>query len=164
MSKVKSFAPVLPRAPKILILGSMPSVKSLQQQQYYAHPQNAFWKILATLLEFAPDLPYPQRIAALHNAHVAVWDVLKSCERDGSLDTAITCASEKPNAIAEMLREHKSIAAVCLNGRKAVTSFHRHLQIDLALKIIELPSTSPANARLSFEQKLATWRVIKDYL
>ncbi len=164
MSKIKSFPPILPRRPKILVLGSMPSAESLRRRQYYAHPQNAFWKIMGALLGFEPGLPYHRRVAALRRANVALWDVLKSCERDGSLDAAIVTASETPNAIAEMLGARTSIAAVFMNGKKAAASFRRHLPADAAPATVELPSTSPANARLTFEQKLAAWRVICDYL
>ncbi len=166
MSKVTGFPPILPRRPKILILGSMPSTESLRCREYYAHPKNAFWKIMSALLGFAPDLAYGKRVAALRRANIALWDVLKACERDGSLDAAIVPASEKPNAIAAILNEKTSIAAVFLNGKKAGASLRRHLRlpIDAAPDTIELPSTSPAHARLTFEQKLAAWRVICDYL
>ncbi len=164
MSKVTGFAPILPRRPKILILGSMPSVESLRRQQYYAHPRNAFWKIMGALLGFAHDLAYRRRVAALRRAGIALWDVLKSCERDGSLDAAIVRASEKPNAIAQMLDAQTSIAAVFLNGKQAGGSFRRHLQTGVEPAIIQLPSTSPANAQLSFDRKLAAWRGIRDYI
>lgn len=164
MSEVTGFPPILPRRPKVLILGSMPSVESLRQREYYAHPQNAFWKIMGALLEFPPELSYRGRCAALRRAGVALWDVLESCERDGSLDTAIVRASERPNAIAQMLNERTSIAAVFLNGKKAESSFHRHVRLDAAPKTVRLPSTSPANAQLDFDGKLAAWNVIRDYL
>ena len=164
MNTVTGFPPILPRRPRILILGSMPSVESLRRQQYYAHPRNAFWKIMGRLLGFAPDLPYYRRVAALRRTGVAVWDVLESCERDGSLDAAIVSVSEKPNAIARMLDEKTSIAAVFLNGGKADSLFRRHVRPGTALVATRLPSTSPANARLSFEQKLAAWQVIRDCL
>ncbi len=180
MNKITGFPPILPSEPKVLILGSMPSVESLRRRQYYAHPKNAFWRIMGALLGFDPDLSYPRRVAALRRANLALWDVLKCCERDGSLDAAIVPSSEEPNAIAEMLARRTSINAVLLNGKKASASFRRHLQaaqrsetglktgsetgLEAGPEIIELPSTSPANARLTFEQKLAAWRVVCDYL
>ena len=164
MNTITGFPPILPREPKILILGSMPSAESMRRQQYYAHPQNAFWKIAGTLFGFAPDLPYRHRVAALRRANVALWDVLESCDRAGSLDTAIRRASEKPNAIAQILNEQTAIAAVFLNGKKADSLFRRHVKIGARLPLVQLPSTSPANAQLSFEQKLAAWNVIRDYV
>ena len=164
MNKVTGFPPILPPRPRVLILGSMPSVESLRRRQYYAHPNNAFWRIMGALLGFAADLPYHRRVAALRRANLALWDVLKRCERDGSFDAAIVPSSEEPNAIAEMLDRCTSINVVLLNGRKAGASFRRHLRTVSTPETLELPSTSPANARLTFEQKLAAWRVVCDYL
>ena len=164
MSKINGFPPILPSLPKILILGSMPSIQSLQRQQYYANPQNAFWKIMSSLLGFANDIPYQQRTVALRQANIALWDVLKSCERDGSLDTAIVPVSEKPNAIAEMLNQKTSIIAVFFNGKTSAKLFSRHLQINPPPEIFELPSTSPAHARLTLEQKITAWGKILNYL
>ena len=164
--KVKGFPPILPDRPRILILGTMPSIESLRQKQYYAHPHNAFWKIMGALLGFDPAIAYPRRVAALRRAGIALWDVLRRCERSGSLDAAIVRASEEPNAIAAIIggSAGDGVAAVFLNGGKAATLFRRHVCTDAPAEIIQLPSTSPANARLTFEQKLAAWNTMRRYL
>lgn len=160
---VTSFAPVADARSRILILGSMPGTRSLQQQQYYAHPRNAFWTILGRLLDFDPALPYPQRINALRRNRIALWDVLQCCARSGSLDSAIQAGSRVPNDFEDLFRRHPGIRRVCFNGREAATSYERLVSPGLADGPAEqlcLPSTSPANATLSFDEKLRHWSAL----
>ena len=133
MSYVQSFAPIEPAAPcapvaaRVLILGSMPGAASLAAGQYYAHPRNAFWRILGAVCHFPADAPYAARVAALQAAGIAVWDVLQSCVRPGSLDTAIERSSEVPNDLAGLLVRHPGIGRICFNGGTAEAAFRRHV-------------------------------------
>ena len=160
MSYVQSFAPLAPAGARLLILGSMPGAASLAAGQYYAHPRNAFWPILAALCHFPADAPYAARVAALQAAGVAVWDVLQSCVRTGSLDTAIERGSEVPNDLAGFLARHPGIRRIGFNGGTAEVAFRRHVPAAAVAgrQLLRLPSTSPANASWSFERKLAAWK------
>jgi TDG/mug DNA glycosylase family protein len=153
--------PILGNTPKLLILGSMPSVKSITYQQYYAHPQNAFWPIVAKLFGFTLSADYLENIATLKQQKVAVWDVLASCERKGSLDSAIVKTTEVVNPVAKLLINQPSIKTVALNGGAAYSIFRRHhksLFDQDNLKIVQLPSSSPAHATLRLAQKQDTWQ------
>lgn len=163
MNRVQSFAPVVPRRPRVLILGSMPGVKSLEKKQYYAHPHNVFWRIMEELFQIDSKANYQKRISGLKRARLALWDVFHFCQRRGSADTAIRKDSEVANNVAHLLRKHTGVRLVLLNGRKAGEGFRRHLAPQLKgikrpLKIVVLPSTSPAHARMSFEEKCRHWR------
>lgn len=159
MSWIQSFPPIAAPGAHVLILGSMPGAASLAAGQYYAHPRNAFWAILGTRFGFPADAPYAVRVAALQVAGVAVWDVLQSCVRPGSLDTAIERSSEVPNDIAGLLARQAGIRCVGFNGGTAEAAFRRHVPAATVagLRLLRLPSTSPANASWSFERKLAAW-------
>ncbi len=159
MSRLHSFPPVAGKDATVLILGSMPGTRSLQAQQYYAHPHNAFWKIMGELSGAAPQLPYAQRLRALRQAHIALWDVLHSCERQGSLDSDIE--AEQVNDFADFFKRHPHITRVCFNGAKAEQSFRKYVlgkQTLPDLHYTRLPSTSPAHAGMRYEEKLAAWR------
>ena len=159
--QVESFPPIADDRATRLILGSMPGVASLTAGRYYAHPQNAFWRIMAEVLGFAADAPYASRVAALLGAKIAVWDVLAACERPGSLDSSIRRDTEVANDFAAFLTEHSRLERVFFNGGAAEASFRRHcpeLLHDPRWRFQRLPSTSPAHASLRFEQKLAAWR------
>ena len=165
VSYVHSFAPIAAPDATRLILGSMPGKRSLAERQYYAHPQNSFWKILGHLLEFDPALPYPSRCAALTRGRVALWDVLAACTRTSSLDSDIVESSIVANDFAAFLATHPQIRAIYFNGAKAETSFVRHVLPTLpsslqALTRRRLPSTSPAHAAMRFEAKLDAWRCV----
>lgn len=163
MSFARSFPPIANPDATILILGSMPGQASLAADAYYAHPRNAFWPIMATLLGFAANADYAQRIAALKAARIALWDVLHSCHRPGSLDADIAPDSLLANDLPAFLQQHPAIQRVFFNGAKAEACFRKHIAPSLAttsLRCMRLPSTSPAHAALSFERKLAAWRVI----
>lgn len=144
----------------MLVLGSMPGRRSLEARQYYAHRQNAFWRILGRLLGFEPSAPYGARVRALKAARIALWDVLHSCVREGSLDTKIE--DEAANDFRAFFRTHRGITHVFFNGTKAEASYRRHVlgAVELPLRYRRLPSTSPAHATLPFARKLAAWRAI----
>ncbi len=149
----------------VLILGSMPSQKSLAAKQYYAHPQNAFWPIMAELLGFDARLVYEDRLARLRDNHVALWDVAHQCIRPGSMDSAIKIESVIANNFTAFLKTYPNIRTIYFNGRKAEQLFlklvwpalpetFRHIERHL------LPSTSPAHAMLSRAQKRAVWKIV----
>ena len=159
--RCSSFPPVVGDSPRILILGSMPGVISLERQQYYAHPRNAFWSIIGEIYGISPDLEYGERLRHLADAGIVLWDVLKHCEREGSLDSAICRESEIVNDIPGMLNNYPGIRKICFNGAKAWETFQRNMSqaIDLeVIQLVKLPSTSPANATYSYERKLESWK------
>jgi hypoxanthine-DNA glycosylase len=140
----------------------MPGERSLQEQRYYAYPQNSFWPIMARICGFSADAGYHARLEALKQAGYALWDVLQLCAREGSLDSSITRSTEVPNDIIGLLVANRTIDRICFNGAKAEESFRRHLLGKLPdqrdFRLIRLPSTSPANAGMRFEEKLDVWR------
>ncbi|HAF45497.1 MAG: DNA-deoxyinosine glycosylase [Sideroxydans sp. GWF2_59_14] len=159
MPRLHSFPPVADEQSNLLILGSMPGKESLKQKQYYAHPQNAFWKIMGDLVGAHPTLPYQQRLSALTAAHIALWDVLKTCERQGSLDSNIQ--NETANDFASFFKNHPHITHVFFNGAKAEQSFKKFVlgkQKLPPLKFVRLPSTSPAHAGMRYAEKLQAWK------
>lgn len=162
MPLVHSFPPIAAPDARLLILGSMPGEASLRAQQYYAHPRNLFWRLLGDVLgEPLSDLPYPQRIETLRERGIAVWDVLHSCERTGSLDSAIAPASIRANDFGAFFGDHIAISRVLFNGGFAETAFRRHVHPHLGtlpLHCQRLPSSSPAHAALDYAAKLARWR------
>jgi hypoxanthine-DNA glycosylase len=162
--RIHSFPPVACPTARVLILGTMPGRVSLREQQYYAHPQNQFWRILGALLGFDPASSYEARLAALRTADIALWDVLQTCIRAGSLDAAIKPLSAVPNDFATFLAQHPQIRRICFNGAKAEALFMRRVRPDLPvepeLDHLRLPSTSPAHAALPFAAKLQAWRAI----
>jgi hypoxanthine-DNA glycosylase len=162
MARLRSFPPVADRNARILILGSMPGIKSLNENQYYAHPHNAFWKIMGELVGAHPHLPYEQRLEVLKQAGIALWDVLHSCMREGSLDSDIQ--HEQTNDFATFFANHPHITHVYFNGSKAEQSFRKFVLKEQALPELtlhRLPSTSPAHAGMRYEEKLDVWRNIK---
>jgi TDG/mug DNA glycosylase family protein len=163
LAHIQSFAPVENADAKILILGSMPGTASLRAGQYYAHPRNLFWRILGELVSVNPALPYDRRIKALKSAHIALWDVLKSCERKGSLDADIDNDSLLPNDFGSFFLRHPKITHVFFNGAKAESCYRTRVLPVVGLRTLQyhrLPSTSPAHASMSYEQKLKAWQVI----
>lgn len=162
---LRGFAPIAGQQARVLILGSMPGVASLQKQQYYAHPQNSFWPILGALCGATPDLPYDTRVQILERSRIAVWDVLQACQRIGSLDTAIQPKSVRINDFCSFLTEQTDLRLIAFNGTTAQTLWQKHVETALPerLRTIAtrlLPSTSPAHATLNRAAKLERWRVI----
>lgn len=165
MVALQGFPPLADGNARSLILGSMPGARSLAQGEYYAHPQNAFWRILADLLGFDAAAPYPQRCAALRAAGIAVWDVLARCSRASSLDADIVESSIVVNDFAGFLAAHPHIAAIHFNGGKAEASYLRYVLPGLPapmqdLPRLRLPSTSPAHAAMSVAAKRTAWRAV----
>ena len=166
---LESFPPIASSSARILILGSMPGKKSLEMQQYYAHPQNLFWLFMAELLRFDKKLDYPERTAKLVENHIALWDVLRHCHRKGSMDHAIQKDSIIPNDFAAFLKSHKHITTIFFNGKKAEEVFNKQVKPEISrlfpmLHYVGLPSTSPANAAISKADKLKRWRKISETL
>lgn len=167
---VKSFAPIVADDSKVLILGSMPGVTSLRLGEYYSLEHNAFWFIMGELFGAYPNLPYTQRCDILKENKIALWDVLKSCSRKGSLDSNIHTESQRPNSIGGLLKKHSTITHVFFNGTKAESFFKKEILPQLGHKQVEkltltrLPSTSPAHASLTKQQKLKQWLIVKDVL
>jgi len=151
--------PIVGGSPAVLILGNAPSVLSLAKQQYYGNPQNAFWRITGLLFGFDAGAPYADRCTALVSQGVAVWDVLASCRRVGSLDSAVERDSMVANDFAAFYAQHPSIARVYFNGRAAEANYGRLVALDVPVRYARLPSTSPAHT-VRFESKLAAWRVV----
>lgn len=164
MARVKSFKPISAPDAEVLILGSMPGVKSLEAGRYYAHPQNAFWRIVTELLGLPAVSSYEERVRALKAARIAVWDVLKSCEREGSLDSAIEEGTLIANDFRRFFREHPAIRQVFFNGAKAEACFKRHVEQGKggfsSMRYVRLPSTSPAHAGMPYAAKRKAWRAI----
>ena len=158
--------PILDGHARVLILGSMPSQLSLKHQQYYAHPQNAFWWIMSQLYGFDTCDDYQVRCDALKASGVGVWDVLHDCVRPGSLDSNIDRKSEVSNDFSALFETHGSICRLIFNGAASLAIFKRHnkklLQqlVDqrLEFKWTCCPSTSPAHAAMSKHDKLIAWR------
>jgi TDG/mug DNA glycosylase family protein len=141
----------------------MPGEASLRAGKYYAHPRNHFWRIMEALLSLPPGIDYAERVQALKAARIALWDVLQSCERDGSLDSNIDKATQVINDFASFFACHSAITHVFFNGSKAEQVYLRKVLPGLSeqqIKYMGLPSTSPANAVQSFERKLAAWQAI----
>jgi hypoxanthine-DNA glycosylase len=160
MSHIHSFLPVSNADARVLILGSMPGKKSLEQSQYYAHPSNAFWKIMGELIGAKPDILYEERLRLLKSSGIALWDVLASCERKTSLDSHIR--NESANDFTSFFAQYPRITKVFFNGSKAEQCFRRFVldkQILPQLQFCRLPSTSPAHAGMRYEDKLQAWRV-----
>ena len=167
--RVESFPPQVGSGCRVLILGTVPSRRSLELRQSYGHRFNLFWPFMGELFDAGPELPYAERLARLQRRGLGIWDVLECCERPGSLDSAIIAASEVANDIPGLLEREPSIRAVALNGGKAQQSFRRHIvpRLGAALRervaLLDLPSTSPANASIARDVKFARWRVLSDW-
>lgn len=163
MTRVFSFPPIAAPHARLLVLGSMPGAASLAAGQYYAHPRNAFWPIMGALYGFDPRAAYAERVACLQAAGVAVWDVLASCVRPGSLDSAIDATSAQPNDFRAFFAAHQGIRRVYFNGAAAEAAYRRHVLPQGAwadLPALRLPSTSPAHAALDLARKAEAWRVL----
>lgn len=167
VSRVRSFAPVLGKDPLVLILGSVPSVRSLETQRYYGHERNHFWKLVCAVLEEPERDDYEARIAMLKRRRIALWDSVQSCIRPGSLDQDIR--EEVPNDIAGLLAANPTIRAVCFNGqasRKMYLKYNRGADRTGRVEYLLLPSSSPIPRRLvkTFEDRLEHWLTLRRFL
>lgn len=148
------FTPVYDEHAEILILGTFPSVKSRENEFYYGHPQNRFWKVLAAVFEDEVPASIDEKIQFLHQHHIALWDVIATCEITGSADSSITNAT--PNDIAGLLTK-APIRKICCNGTKAFELYKKYVEPQTARTAVKLPSTSPANAAWTQEKLVPAW-------
>ena len=157
-----SFPPISSQDSKILILGTMSGTKSLELNQYYDHKQNNFWKFLFTIIGEEFSMDYQTRKNLLIKNKIALWDVLQFCDRVGSLDSAIK--NEIANDFESFLNTHPQIEYIFFNGQKAEAFFKKYVHLEKEYKSFTLPSTSPANASKTFQDKLREWNIIKTLL
>ena len=149
--------PVIDESIRVLVLGSFPGEASLTAAQYYAHPRNQFWRLLSAVLEEdLASLPYPERLDRLLQRHIGLWDVIERCQRRGSLDSSIRNA--QANDFSFLQQACPQLKRVCFNGK--TSGKLEPVFAGMAYETVVLPSSSPANAQLSFDQKLALWRSI----
>jgi double-stranded uracil-DNA glycosylase len=163
---LQGFAPIARLDARLLILGSMPGTASLQANQYYAHPRNAFWPIIEATWGVPRSLPYADRLHEVRARKIAIWDVLAHCRRSSSLDADIDASSVVVNDFARFLRRHRHIGQIVFNGSGAETLYRRHVlpvlpQALQQIPRLRLPSTSPAHASLTLEAKIDAWRTLR---
>lgn len=162
---LQSFSAVIDERVSVLVLGTMPGGESQRMQQYYAHPRNAFWPLMQRLFGIDTNLLYEQRLQALLQVRVGLWDVFAECERQGSLDSAIRHTTAQHNDLPDLLSRYPAVHTLCFNGKLAWQIFQRHYRSLLPegrVQVLALPSTSPANASLNFEQKYQAWQCVKE--
>lgn len=168
MARVRSFEPIVGHQPRILILGSMPGIASLQAGQYYAHPRNAFWPIMAELFGIDPNTSYQHRVAELSRHPLILWDTLQACHRPGSLDSNIDTKTARANDFPGLLKQFPGIRAILFNGATSEKYFRQlvlpNLPDSLEATLLRMPSTSPAHAGMSRAQKLSAWRQLMDFI
>ena len=163
MKLSQGFAPAARPDARLLILGSMPGVASLEATQYYAFGRNAFWKIMGDLFTAGPELDYQSRLQKLNENYIALWDVIEACHRPGSLDSAISEDGMATNDFNSFFEQHPQITRVYFNGQKAAGLFRKKVAPGLKgnYEYLTLPSTSPAYAAKNYAAKLEAWSVIK---
>lgn len=162
----QSFPPICHPDATVLILGSLPGKRSLEAQQYYAQSRNAFWRIMGEFFDAGPEWPYAERTQRLTEHGIALWDVIASAERAGSLDSSIVASSVTVNDFHTLFETHRQIKLVCFNGAKAAELYRRRVLAELdgdcaQLGYERLPSTSPAHAAMPYEKKLERWSIVK---
>lgn len=157
--KINSLLPIVNESSKILILGSIPGKQSLEKQEYYGNSRNAFWKIIFSLYDKEIESEYDKKVEFLKEKHIAIWDVIASCNREGSLDSNIT--NEETNDFESLFKKYPNIKHVFFNGTKAYDVFKKRIGFKLLenIEFEKLTSTSPANT-ISFEKKLELWNII----
>ena len=161
MIETHPIEPIYNNESQILILGSFPSVKSREGMFFYHHPKNRFWEVISSILNCPPPQTIEDKKNMLISNHIALWDVIKSCEIDNSSDSSIK--NVEVNDFSQIIASSK-IKAVFTNGAKSYELYKRYCNEKYAVKVIKLPSTSPANAKLSVSDLIEEWSVIKDYL
>lgn len=155
------FPPLYDENSKILILGSFPSVKSREQMFFYGHPQNRFWRVVSGVLGKKTPTAIEEKRAFLHENHIALWDVIASCDITGSSDSSIK--NVVPNDLGEILKNAK-IERIFVNGKAAEKYYNKYTRDALNCTAVYLPSTSPANAAQTLEKLIKAWSIIADYL
>ncbi len=156
----ESFPPIFESDARVLILGSMPGEISLARREYYAHPRNQFWRLMEVVFGIPAQAAYSDRVLGLKKNGVALWDVLESCERVGSLDSAIRNAV--PNDFEGLLASLPDLGIIAFNGKRASQWFERWVKVEMrGVQKICLPSSSPA-ATLGFEKKVAAWKRLRE--
>ncbi|MFC1955806.1 DNA-deoxyinosine glycosylase [Chloroflexota bacterium] len=163
MPTVEGLDPIIDHNARVLILGSMPSTESLRKSEYYANPRNQFWRIIFSLFDTALEASYTGKVSFLKERRIALWDVIKQCDREGSSDSNITRVST--NDLATLLETYPKIKHICFNGQKAVNIFRKNVKLNASSQITlrVLPSSSPANTE-SFEVKISEWAIVKTLL
>ncbi len=155
-----TFEPIFDKNSEILVLGSFPSVKSRENNFYYAHPQNRFWRVVASVYSCPVPKTVEEKKNMLLSNKIAVWDVIKSCEITGSADSTIK--SVIPNDLSEILSV-ADIKKIYANGKTAQSLYNKYIKKNTGFDIISLPSTSPANAAYSLEKLIKEWKIIYEY-
>jgi hypoxanthine-DNA glycosylase len=150
----------------VLVLGTLPGLVSLSTGEYYAHPRNAFWRIVGELFKMPPDTAYREKTNLLVSAGAALWDVCEVAHRPGSLDSSIEAASVEANNFDRFLRDHPRVKLICFNGAKASSLYHRTVLPKLkepakSIQLETLPSTSPAHASIPYEEKRRRWSIVR---
>jgi hypoxanthine-DNA glycosylase len=167
MSEISTgFDPIASTDARVLILGSLPSQQSLRKREYYGNPQNAFWQVMGELFDAGPDIPYLRRTKKLSRHRIAVWDVLQSSVRPGSMDAAIDLTTAIPNDFQAFFEEHPMLELLCFNGKKAA-ELYRRLVVPQGISTIDkiefrtMPSTSPAYASMNLDEKIRRWSAVR---
>lgn len=161
MRVTHTLEPIYDKDARVLILGTFPSVKSREGKFYYHHPQNRFWKVISILTASEEPDTVPEKKELLLKNQIAVWDVIKSCDIEGSSDSSIK--NVVPNDIKQIV-DKSQIRAIFANGNKAFTLYNKYCLKSTGCKIIKLPSTSPANASYSLERLVESWRAAFDQI
>ena len=154
------FPPLYDKNSKVLILGSFPSVKSREEMFFYGHPQNRFWKVIAAVTGEETPVTIEEKSRLLHKNHIALWDVIASCDITGSSDSSIK------NAVANdltVILESADIKQIFVNGKTAEKYYHKYIRDTVGREAVCLPSTSPANAGWKLERLVEAWSVVKGY-
>jgi hypoxanthine-DNA glycosylase len=163
--KSKGFEPVARADARVLILGSLPGKVALERGEYYAQPRNKFWPIMGELAGASPNLPYQDRLRLVKEKGIAMWDVCASAERPGSSDSKIQLSTVETNDMSRFLRTHTGVELICFNGKKAKEIYDRKVRREPRslfghMRYEVLPSTSPANTSIRYDQKLSRWRIV----
>lgn len=153
-----AFQPIANDKSRILILGTMPSEESLRKQERYGHRSNQFWKIVFTLFDKPLPDNYEDKNALLAENNIAIWDVLESCEGEGSLDSSIK--NEKPNNFKRFYKKYPQIKYIFFTSKKAEEFYKKYIGLDEKRTFITLPSPSPANARMKLDEKIEKWKIL----
>jgi hypoxanthine-DNA glycosylase len=166
MEQSQGFPPVCAPDARVLILGSMPGMASLEAVQYYAFPRNAFWRIMGELFGAGPELDYRARLEQLIASRIALWDVIAECSRPGSLDSSIAEDNLVTNDFGAFFARQPAITRVAFNGQTAARLFRQRVRpgLEREFEYLTLPSTSPAHASRRYQQKLEAWSVLRTWV